>query len=412
MYDTKHALKVSRVLSNHPKQRHKQREDRIMALAQRTATTATRTMPRLETATETDIESQPARIEHDCIGSTAVPANVYWGIHTLRAINNFPVSGITVSDHPEIIHAYGAVKLACARTNRELGGIDAYQAELVDRACSDVIAGKLDDQFPVDVLQGGAGTSTNMNVNEVIANRALELGHYPRGEYEIIHPNDTVNKSQSTNDSYPAAARLALIDASHTLIDSTRKLSASFSSLSQRTMTVVKIGRTQLQDAVPMTFGQEFGAFASQLGSDAALLEQQHEPLSVVNLGGTAIGTGICADVRFRELAARHLATITGLPGRRPGRSNLGHQRFRHALQRDQAHRTALGQNRQRSAPARQRPACRTRRNPTAAAPGRIVDHARQGEPGDPGMREPDRVHGHGHGHHRLLCSAGRAVAA
>lgn len=160
-----------------------------------------------------------------------MPANVYWGIHTLRAINNFPVSGITVSDHPEIIHAYGAVKLACARANRELGGIDAYQAELVDRACSDVIAGKLDDQFPVDVLQGGAGTSTNMNVNEVIANRALELGHYPRGEYEIIHPNDTVNKSQSTNDSYPAAARLALIDASHTLIDSTRKLSASFSSL-------------------------------------------------------------------------------------------------------------------------------------------------------------------------------------
>ncbi|WP_418399328.1 aspartate ammonia-lyase [Bifidobacterium angulatum] len=271
-------------------------------------------MPRLETATETDIESQPTRIEHDCIGSAAVPANVYWGIHTLRAINNFPVSGITVSDHPEIIHAYGTVKLACARANRELGGIDAYQAELVDRACSDVIAGKLDDQFPVDVLQGGAGTSTNMNVNEVIANRALELGHYPRGEYEIIHPNDTVNKSQSTNDSYPAAARLTLIDASHTLIDSTRKLSASFSSLSQRTMTVVKIGRTQLQDAVPMTFGQEFGAFASQLGSDAALLEQQHEPLSVVNLGGTAIGTGICADVRFRELAARHLATITGLP--------------------------------------------------------------------------------------------------
>ena len=285
-----------------------------MTLAQRTATTATRTMPRLETATETDIESQPTRIEHDCIGSAAVPANVYWGIHTLRAINNFPVSGITVSDHPEIIHAYGAVKLACARANRELGGIDAYQAELVDRACSDVIAGKLDDQFPVDVLQGGAGTSTNMNVNEVIANRALELGHYPRGEYEIIHPNDTVNKSQSTNDSSPAAARLALIDASHTLVDSTRKLSASFSSLSQRTMTVVKIGRTQLQDAVPMTFGQEFGAFASQLGSDAALLEQQHEPLSVVNLGGTAIGTGICADVRFRELAARHLATITGLP--------------------------------------------------------------------------------------------------
>ena len=282
------------------------------------ALAAQHTAARIATAVEstdlTDIESQPTRIEHDCIGSAAVPANAYWGIHTLRAISNFPVSGITVSDHPEIIHAYGNVKRACARANRELGGIDAYQAELVDRACADVIAGKLDDQFPIDVLQGGAGTSTNMNVNEVIANRALELGHYPRGEYEIIHPNDTVNKSQSTNDSYPAAARLALIDASRGLIDSTRKLAASFSSLSQRTMTAVTIGRTQLQDAVPMTFGQEFGAFATQLGSDAAMLERQHEPLSAVNLGGTAIGTGICAGVRFRELGGKHLAKLTGLP--------------------------------------------------------------------------------------------------
>ena len=187
-----------------------------MTLAPRTASIASRTMPRLTTATaaenatatapmgETSVESQPTRIEHDCIGSAAVPADAYWGIHTLRAIGNFPVSGITVSDHPEIIHAYGAVKRACARANRELGGIDAYQAELVDRACADVIAGKLDDQFPIDVLQGGAGTSTNMNVNEVIANRALELGHYPRGEYSIIHQNDTVNNSQSTNKSYPA----------------------------------------------------------------------------------------------------------------------------------------------------------------------------------------------------------------
>ena len=200
--------------------------------------TAARIATAVESADLTAIESQPTRIEHDCIGSAAVPANAYWGIHTLRAISNFPVSGITVSDHPEIIHAYGNVKRACARANRELGGIDAYQAELVDRACADVIAGKLDDQFPIDVLQGGAGTSTNMDVNEVIANRALELGHYPRGEYEIIHPNDTVNKSQSTNDSYPAAARLALIDASRGLIDSTRKLAADAIEVIKNTDTI------------------------------------------------------------------------------------------------------------------------------------------------------------------------------
>ncbi|ETY70735.1 aspartate ammonia-lyase [Bifidobacterium moukalabense] len=259
-------------------------------------------------------KAHQTRTEHDCIGTAEIPADAYWGIHTLRAIDNFPVSDITVGDHPELIRAYAQVKRACARANGELNNISAYQAALIDRACEDVASGELNDQFPVDVLQGGAGTSTNMNMNEVIANRALELGHHARGEYGIIHPNDTVNRSQSTNDTYPAACRLALIDVSGMLADSTRQLAASFRALSERTMPIVKIGRTQLQDAVPMTFGQEFGGFASQLDSDARLLESQQTPLAVVNLGGTAIGTGICADIRFRERATRHLAELSGLP--------------------------------------------------------------------------------------------------
>lgn len=259
-------------------------------------------------------KAHQTRIEHDCIGSAEIPAEAYWGIHTLRAIDNFPVSGITVSDHPELIRAYAQVKQACARANGELSNINAYQAALIDRACEDVASGELNDQFPVDVLQGGASTSTNMNMNEVIANRALELGHHARGEYDIIHPNDTVNKSQSTNDTYPAACRLALIGASGMLVDRTSQLVDAFRALSERTMPIVKIGRTQLQDAVPMTFGQEFGGFASQLDADARLLSSQQTLLAVVNLGGTAIGTGICADARFRERAIRHLAALTDLP--------------------------------------------------------------------------------------------------
>jgi aspartate ammonia-lyase len=244
------------------------------------------------------------RIEHDCIGSLSVPAEAYWGIHTERAISNFPVSGIPVSHHPELIHAFAIVKRACALANRDLGGISKEQWGLIDTACVEVASGAFDDQFPTDVLQGGAGTSTNMNANEVIANRALELGGKAKGDYTLIHPNDHVNKSQSTNDTYPAAARLAIIDALDTFITSARGLSSSLRSLAQRTMYDVTIGRTQLQDAVPMTFGQEFMAFANVLESDISAIEDQRKPLSTMNLGGTAIGTGICSDARFRSYAA------------------------------------------------------------------------------------------------------------
>ncbi|WP_140556185.1 aspartate ammonia-lyase [Bifidobacterium sp. UTCIF-39] len=262
----------------------------------------------------TNTTDRSARIEKDCIGTLPVPANVYWGIHTQRAIENFPISGVPVSHHPELIRAYALVKQACAQANVALGGISHEQDRLIERACKDVYAGMFDDQFPVDVLQGGAGTSTNMNMNEVIANRALELGGHERGEYTIIHPNDTVNKSQSTNDTYPAAVRLSLIFALRTLIRSVDALSLSFLALSRRTADVVKLGRTQLQDAVPMTFGQEFGAFHATIASDSRRLSDMIDRLAVVNLGGTAIGTGICADARFRNLVTERLRAVSGMP--------------------------------------------------------------------------------------------------
>ena len=254
------------------------------------------------------------RKEHDCIGYMDVPKDVYWGIHTQRALGNFTVSRIADSTHPQLMRAYATVKRACAEANDELGLIDHDKARLIVAACRDVENGELADQFPVDVLQGGAGTSTNMNMNEVIANRALELGGHPKGDYGFIHPNDDVNHSQSTNDTYPAACKLALIDAIGPLAEETKKLTRAFHDLADKHTNDVTIGRTQLQDAVPMTYGQEFHAFASFLKSDLLALEHVVPQLTTLNLGATAIGTGICADLRFRTTATRHLAAITGLP--------------------------------------------------------------------------------------------------
>lgn len=213
------------------------------------------------------------RIEHDSLGELPVPADAYWGINTQRAIGNFPVSGITDSQHPSLIRAYATVKRACAEANDELGLLDHDRARFIKAACLEVESDKLADQFPVDVLQGGAGTSTNMNVNEVIANRALELAGRPRGDYAFIHPNDHVNHSQSTNDTYPAACKLAIIDALGPLTEQCRKLARAFHDLADKHIHDVTIGRTQLQDAVPMTFGQEFHTFATFLKMDVAALE-------------------------------------------------------------------------------------------------------------------------------------------
>ncbi|MEE1296734.1 MAG: aspartate ammonia-lyase [Bifidobacterium sp.] len=254
------------------------------------------------------------RTEHDCIGTHEVPADAYWGIHTERARENFTVSAIQDASHEALIRAYAMIKRACAMANAELGLIDPAKAKCIEEACKRIEAGELADQFPVDVLQGGAGTSLNMNMNEVIANLALEIAGRPRGDYAYIHPNDDVNHSQSTNDTYPAACKLAICMGLEPLSEATRKLRRSFHDLADRHRDDVTIGRTQLQDAVPMTFGQEFHAWASFMKLDLEAMRDLVPRLCDLNLGATAIGTGICADLRFRKLAISYLAQISGLP--------------------------------------------------------------------------------------------------
>ena len=261
------------------------------------------------------MQARPAtRSEHDCIGTLDVPADIYWGIHTQRALENFTVSGIPDASHEALIHAYAVVKRACAIANSELGLIDGTKAKAIEQACEEIEAGALADQFPVDVLQGGAGTSLNMNMNEVIANRALEILGHPRGDYGYIHPNDDVNRSQSTNDTYPAACKLAICRGLTPLAASAQRLRQAFHDLADRHAGDVTIGRTQLQDAVPMTFGQEFHAWATFLKLDLQAMDALVDALCDLNLGATAIGTGICADRRFRATVTRTLARLTGLP--------------------------------------------------------------------------------------------------
>ena len=258
--------------------------------------------------------SGKTRREHDLLGEMEIPAEYYFGVQTMRAVENFHISRVRLNFFPELIRALADVKQGAAMANRDLGLLDPAIADAIIRACEELRAGKLEEQFVVDMVQGGAGTSTNMNMNEVIANRALELGGHPKGDYGFIHPNDDVNHSQSTNDTYPAACKLALIDAIGPLAEETKKLTRAFHDLADKHTNDVTIGRTQLQDAVPMTYGQEFHAFASFLKSDVLALEHVVPQLTTLNLGATAIGTGICADLRFRTTATRHLAAITGLP--------------------------------------------------------------------------------------------------
>ena len=201
------------------------------------------------------------RQESDFLGSKDLPDNAYWGVHAARAVENFPITGHTVAQMPNLIRAFAYVKKAAAAANLAMGAINAQQADAIAKACDDVASGKYNDQFVVDVLQGGAGTSTNMNANEVIANRALEILGQPKGAYEVIHPNDHVNASQSTNDSYPTAVKLATYFGIQDLLKALAALRGAFQAKADEFKDVLKIGRTQLQDAVPMTLGQEFSAF-------------------------------------------------------------------------------------------------------------------------------------------------------
>jgi aspartate ammonia-lyase len=254
------------------------------------------------------------RREQDFLGDKDIPADAYWGVHTARAVDNFPISGQAVSQMPELLRALASVKKASAMANADLGVIDRQRAGAIIRACDDVIAGQLHDQFVVDVIQGGAGTSTNMNANEVIANRALEhLGH-DKGRYDVLHPNDHVNASQSTNDVYPTALRVAAWFGIDALLVAMADLRGAFEAKAEEFRNVLKIGRTQLQDAVPMTLGQEFKAFAIMIHEDEDRLREARALITEVNLGATAIGTGINAPAGYAEVVVALLAQVSGVP--------------------------------------------------------------------------------------------------
>ncbi len=258
--------------------------------------------------------SAQTRIEHDLLGDLAVPADAYYGVQTARALENFQISGVPISNYPNFIKGLAMVKLAAARANYETGGFSKEILTAIEKACQEIIDGKLHDQFELDVLQGGAGTSTNMNANEVIANRGLELMGHKKGEYKYLDPHDHVNRSQSTNDSYPTSMHVGMALGNVELIAAIRALIKAFRAKGKEFGSILKMGRTQLQDAVPMTLGQEFEAFARTLEGEVQALEAMQRVLSEISMGGTAIGTGLNAPKGYAQKCADHLAKITGLP--------------------------------------------------------------------------------------------------
>jgi aspartate ammonia-lyase len=254
------------------------------------------------------------RVERDLLGEKQVPANAYYGIQTLRAIENFNISGIPINHYPGFIEGFAIVKIAAARANTDVGAMKKETLQAIERAGNAIMNGQYRDQFSVDWFQGGAGTSTNMNVNEVMANVALELAGHKKADYEIVDPHDDLNMSQSTNDSYPTAIKVALLLRNDVLVPELELLMRSFREKGNEFIDVVKMGRTELQDAVPMTVGQEFHAFASSLDTEIRLLRETERHLYAVNMGATAIGTGINTPSGYVERVAGHLAKLTGKP--------------------------------------------------------------------------------------------------
>jgi aspartate ammonia-lyase len=254
------------------------------------------------------------RVEHDLLGDRVIPESAFYGVHTLRAAENFPITGTPISSYPDLINALAAVKQAAALANHELGLLDEPRMRAIVAACSAIRAGKLHEHFIVDVIQGGAGTSTNMNANEVIANLALQHMGHRLGEYHHLHPNEHVNLSQSTNDVYPTSLKLAAYVGIFKLIDAMDVLRQAFERKAEEFKDDLKMGRTQLQDAVPMTLGQEFSTYALMLAEDQERLKEAARLICEINLGATAIGTGINAHPEYAALVCRHLCRITGFP--------------------------------------------------------------------------------------------------
>ncbi len=326
------------------------------------------------------------RSEHDLLGDRDVPAEAYWGIHSLRAKENFPITGTPISTYPHLIDALAAVKEAAALANEELGLLEPKKAAAIVAACREIRDGKLHDQFVVDVIQGGAGTSTNMNANEVIANRALELLGHAKGEYRHLHPNEDVNLGQSTNDVYPTAVKIATVFAVRGLLKAMAVLQDAFARKAVEFRDVLKMGRTQLQDAVPMTLGQEFSAYAVMLDEDRSRLAEAVELIHEINLGATAIGTGLNAPAGYAESARRQLAALTGLPLVTAANLVEATQDCGAFVQM-----SGCSSGSPSSSP-RAATTCgccrpgraRAQRDQPAAGTGRFEHHARQGQPGHP----------------------------
>jgi aspartate ammonia-lyase len=254
------------------------------------------------------------RIEHDSLGEKELPNSVYYGVQTARALENFPFDSHPLWHFPELIVAYAYQKKASALANHELGVLDAEKRAAIVAVCDELIAGMLHDQFPLDMFQGGAGTSTNMNVNEVIANRGLELMGHRKGEYQFLHPNDDVNLSQSTNDNYPTAAKLAVLLLMRETFANLDRLKRALESKALEFNDVIKMGRTEMEDAVPITLGQEFSGYSDTIDEAMVQLTQAQQAFCKVNLSGTAIGTGINAPPQYSALAIKRLGELSGFP--------------------------------------------------------------------------------------------------
>ena len=264
------------------------------------------------TATPAVGDAPAFRTEKDLLGEKPIPAAAYYGVQTARALENFQISGVVLKDYPQLVNALAMVKLAAARANHDVGALDATVLKGIEQACRAIMDGKYHDQFLVDMYQGGAGTSTNMNANEVIANVGLEILGHPKGRYDKIEPHDHVNMSQSTNDFYPTALKVALLLYNEPLLQEVDRLARAFRAKGAEFADVIKMGRTETQDAVPMTLGQEFNAFAAALETEHAHVRQAETALYVINMGGTAIGTGLNAPKGYAEKCTAHLATLTG----------------------------------------------------------------------------------------------------
>jgi aspartate ammonia-lyase len=255
-------------------------------------------------------ETKKYRMEHDSIGEKEVPEDAYYGIQTLRAYENFYITGLKM--HPELINSVAQIKKAAAITNFEVGELDKKIANAIVRACDEIISGKLHDQFIVDPIQGGAGTSLNMNANEVIANRSIELLGGKKGDYKLVNPNDHVNFGQSTNDVFPSCGKMAALKLLDHAQDELKRLEKALMEKAEEFDSILKMGRTQLQDAVPIRLGQEFHAYASAIKRDIRRFENAKDEIKSLNLGGTAIGTGLNADVQYFKRVVKNMSTLTG----------------------------------------------------------------------------------------------------